>query len=281
MRFRRRTFKKKFRKFRLRKSVKKQIRRVTKKVIKNITDVKTITVQWAARPQDQGFSAAEMHRPIDVPMGPGSTINENVVAAIQPMWGSGNDPQNYVNSVPAQGIMQGNTIKRVSFSINYSVVPMFYNITVEPPVAWVTAPTGWGTLNASYNQCQLRISIVRPIMGIDDLDAETYLTDLTIAKFWDKYNPTYFNVLYDKYIQINYTIFNSKHYKLRFSGKRGSQKLTFPRQDDSTLPYTWMSQRNLYLVIRMNPGPTYTLNGINYALFPTLIGDTICKYVDM
>lgn len=254
----------------------KKIRRIAKREIYKLTDVKSAHLEAPILPQATCWRQAGIWRTIDPPMDVGAETNyirwQN--QTINNLWGNSITPDKYA-SAPAAGapFLLGTNIKRIGFRISMSWVGLWYTGQNPTYTAYTgnTIPIGNNSMPPNQRFADVRISLVRAPKNLQDgvFEAEILPQYSNQTGFRDPYDRSCIVPIYDKIITLNAVDGNRRNLTIKMRGKKGSQRLKYARSPSTgALLYNWLDDGNIYLFIRYNALYSFVDNNVTYTYIP-------------
>lgn len=273
--------KRRSRKHRGRRISTKRIRRIAKKAVMRLTDVKRSIVHLSYSPTQTKFSQLIAWRPIDPPISQGATITRVVQTPdVEKSWGLPgyvNDWNLATDSVP---FLIGTSILRKGIQIR-GVIKGGIFTGIGAPYAVNNPDASMLSQNPRRFTHRVRLSLVRSIKGMSDKTLQSeYLSELAAGvRFYDPWDHTAVQVLYDKIYTQNWNTQNGRNIRINIGGKTGKQRLRFIMSpDDGTQEYQWLDDRAIFMVIRFDDWYTWTVGGTTYRFSSFIDNLDVCTY---
>lgn len=264
---RRRGKTKRSRKYRGRKVTTKRIRRIAKRAVMALTDLKRSIVHLSYSPTQTSFSQLIAWRPIDPPISQGATVTRvTQTPDVEKSWGLPGFVQRYNQATDSVPFLIGTSILRTGVDIR-GVLKGGIFTGLGAPFAVANPDAAYTSQNPRRFTHRVRLSIVRAVKGMSDrtLEAE-YLSELAAGvRFYDPWDKQAVQVVYDRIYTQNWNTANGHNIRIKLKGKRGKQRLRFIMSpDDGAQEYQWLDDRAMMLVIRFDDWYTWTVGGTTY-----------------
>lgn len=261
----------------------KAIRRIAKRQVFKLTDLKTSIVELQAPPNVVNYSPLACWRPLDPPFSSTGT-NVNYVRqaglTVNRMWGQPTTTNDYLNAgTTALPFIIGTSILRTGYRVKFQIKGGTYSGNT-PGYTAANPTVNLNSLNSQLAACSVRISMVRSIKNLsDDTFEGSYLPQIADqTKFLDPWDKTAVQVLHDRTVRILFNSQCEKYVTFKSFGKKGKQRLHFVRNPtDGTFFANWLDNRNIYIVIRTEPW-TFYVDTLRYQFIPYINSCTVTTY---